>query len=292
MTIPPLSQAPNVPLGDGPVGKGQTAKSFLTHVLTATLVALVTLGLWTQLQARQGPAAVRVVARRPSGLKRVDAQPPRPKLSELELLTLQHYVRLVETYLEWGSGASTELVAPLARRAFSIESSQAWCEAMVAKPAVKVGGARRDGGAHRQTWPAPAQQSVPASRSRHSPAPLPTAAWPPCVCSPSATAAVLAAQRRAELHVRRHWPDRRLEHPRYKKTRLGLTCALRRALQRALRRALPRCLLGRGQVRCWHPLAPTDTPPTPAPPPCSQRLRPHPVEALPRRHRGPRPRAL
>jgi hypothetical protein len=196
--------------------QARSAKSISgVHVLIATVVALLTLGLWTQtFQTREGPAAVRVVALRPSGLQRVDAQPPRARLTELELLTLQHYVRLVDTYLEWGSGASTELVAPLARRAFSIESSQAWCEAMVAKPAVKVGGARRDGGAHRQTWPAPAQQSVPASRPRHSPAPLPTAAWPPCVCSPSATAAVLAAQRRAQLHVRRHWPDRELGHPR------------------------------------------------------------------------------
>jgi hypothetical protein len=85
----PPSPGPHEPLGDGPGAEPPTAKStpyFAVQVLT--VVALLTLGLWTQLHTRQGPAAVRIVARRPTGMKRVDAQPPRPKLSELELLTL------------------------------------------------------------------------------------------------------------------------------------------------------------------------------------------------------------
>ena len=44
-----------------------------------------------------------------------------PLLTQAELLTLQHYAR-GSVYAEWGSGASTVLAAPMARRAVSIEN--------------------------------------------------------------------------------------------------------------------------------------------------------------------------
>ena len=54
-----------------------------------------------------------------------------PVLTANELLTLQFYARHTEVYLEWGSGASTLLVAPLAQSAFSIENHQPWCQKML-----------------------------------------------------------------------------------------------------------------------------------------------------------------
>ena len=54
-----------------------------------------------------------------------------PVLTANELLTLQFYARHTEVYLEWGSGASTLLVALMARSAFSIENHQPWCQKML-----------------------------------------------------------------------------------------------------------------------------------------------------------------
>jgi hypothetical protein len=55
----------------------------------------------------------------------------KPLLTSAELLTLQHYAR-GSSYVEWGSGASTVLAAPLARRAVSIENQKSWCDEMIA----------------------------------------------------------------------------------------------------------------------------------------------------------------
>ena len=52
-----------------------------------------------------------------------------PLLTQAELLTLQHYAR-GSVYGEWGSGASTVLAAPMARRAVSIENQKTWCDEM------------------------------------------------------------------------------------------------------------------------------------------------------------------
>jgi len=49
-----------------------------------------------------------------------------PLLTPAELLTLQHYARGASAYVEWGSGASTVLAAPMARRAVSIENQVSW----------------------------------------------------------------------------------------------------------------------------------------------------------------------
>ena len=54
-----------------------------------------------------------------------------PLLTPAELFTLQHYAR-GSVYAEWGSGASTVLAAPMARRAVSIENQKSWCDEMVA----------------------------------------------------------------------------------------------------------------------------------------------------------------
>ena len=58
---------------------------------------------------------------------------PKPAMSAHEFLTAQYYVRGRRTYLEWGSGASTVLLAPLARRAVSAENQAAWCAQMNAR---------------------------------------------------------------------------------------------------------------------------------------------------------------
>lgn len=52
---------------------------------------------------------------------------PAPHLTTLELLTLQTHVRGSNLYIEWGSGASTSLVAPLAAHAVSIDNNAEWC---------------------------------------------------------------------------------------------------------------------------------------------------------------------
>jgi len=57
--------------------------------------------------------------------------PRLPLLTAAELLTLQYYAR-DSMYVEWGSGASTTLVAPLAHQAVSIENQKAWCDEMLA----------------------------------------------------------------------------------------------------------------------------------------------------------------
>ena len=72
----------------------------------------------------------------PGSSSRPDAEfppavPRSPLLSTAELLTLQHYAR-GSSYVEWGSGASTLLAAPMARRAVSIENQRAWCDDMLA----------------------------------------------------------------------------------------------------------------------------------------------------------------
>lgn len=59
------------------------------------------------------------------------AQMPQPLLTEAELLFLQFASKSSRHYLEWGSGASTILVAPFSRNAFSIENHQEWCDQML-----------------------------------------------------------------------------------------------------------------------------------------------------------------
>lgn len=59
------------------------------------------------------------------------ATPRAPLLTTAELLTLQYYARN-SMYVEWGSGASTTVAAPMARRAVSIENQKAWCDEMLA----------------------------------------------------------------------------------------------------------------------------------------------------------------
>lgn len=61
---------------------------------------------------------------------------PTPLLTNLELLTLQTHVRGATVYVEWGSGASTSLVAPLAARAFSVDNNREWCDRVAARPDV------------------------------------------------------------------------------------------------------------------------------------------------------------
>ena len=62
---------------------------------------------------------------------------PKPAMSAHEFLTAQYYVRGRRTYLEWGSGASTVLLAPLARRAVSVENQASWCAQMNARHDVR-----------------------------------------------------------------------------------------------------------------------------------------------------------
>ena len=61
---------------------------------------------------------------------------PIPLLTTLELLTLQTYARNTPLYVEWGSGASTSLVAPMAQRAVSIDNNAEWCAKVEARPDV------------------------------------------------------------------------------------------------------------------------------------------------------------
>jgi len=51
-----------------------------------------------------------------------------PVMTPGEVLTLQWYASQGRTYVEYGSGASTMWVAPLAARALSIENQAQWCE--------------------------------------------------------------------------------------------------------------------------------------------------------------------
>ena len=65
-----------------------------------------------------------------------------PLLSAAELATLQYYVRGKDTYMEWGSGASTVMVAPLAGRgAWSVENQASWCVTMLERADVAFWGA-------------------------------------------------------------------------------------------------------------------------------------------------------
>jgi hypothetical protein len=52
---------------------------------------------------------------------------PTPALAFIDLLTMQFYTRGARRYLEWGSGGSTSLVAPLAQRAWSVDNNKEWC---------------------------------------------------------------------------------------------------------------------------------------------------------------------
>jgi hypothetical protein len=52
---------------------------------------------------------------------------PSPALVYIDLLTMQFYARGARRYLEWGSGGSTSLVAPLAQRAWSVDNNKEWC---------------------------------------------------------------------------------------------------------------------------------------------------------------------
>lgn len=76
-----------------------------------------------------GPPPPVAAAARPTPLADASAlpSPPVPLLTTLELLTLQTHVRGARLYVEWGSGASTSLVAPLARAAVSIDNNAEWC---------------------------------------------------------------------------------------------------------------------------------------------------------------------
>ena len=56
-----------------------------------------------------------------------------PVMTPGEVLTLQWYASQGRTYVEYGSGASTMWVAPLAARALSIENQAQWCESMLAR---------------------------------------------------------------------------------------------------------------------------------------------------------------
>ena len=67
-----------------------------------------------------------------------------PVMTVREFLTAQYYVRGRATYVEWGSGASTLLLAPLARVAVSIENKQNWCAKM--KSRVDIQFWQRNGG--------------------------------------------------------------------------------------------------------------------------------------------------
>ena len=60
-------------------------------------------------------------------------RPLQPVMTEAEALTLQWYASQAATYVEYGSGASTVLAAPLAGRALSIDNSAPWCEEMQAR---------------------------------------------------------------------------------------------------------------------------------------------------------------
>ncbi len=81
---------------------------------------------WPPGTADGKPLAVPVPAERPEGISDLPADLPQPLLTKLELLTMQHHTRGKEVYLEWGSGASTLLIAPLATKvAFSVEN-QVW----------------------------------------------------------------------------------------------------------------------------------------------------------------------
>jgi hypothetical protein len=84
------------------------------------------------------PARRALPAARPTPFP--DAAPvslPQPLLTTLELLVLMHHVRGAAQYVEWGSGASTSLVAPLARRALSLENGVAWCAELRARADVR-----------------------------------------------------------------------------------------------------------------------------------------------------------
>ena len=60
-------------------------------------------------------------------------RPLQPVMTEAEALTLQWYASQAATYVEYGSGASTVLAAPLAGRALSIDNSVPWCKEMKAR---------------------------------------------------------------------------------------------------------------------------------------------------------------
>ena len=97
----------------------------LLAALALVAVAVVTL------QKRTPPSpfvATVAPAVRPVALEAANTAPsfPEPLLTTLELLTLQTYARRAELYVEWGSGASTSLVAPMARRAVSIDNNKEW----------------------------------------------------------------------------------------------------------------------------------------------------------------------
>jgi hypothetical protein len=76
---------------------------------------------------------------RPSPMRDNDAiaDPPTILMTNLELLTLQTYVRGVGLYIEWGSGGSTSLVAPLAKMAVSIDNNREWCQKIASRSDVE-----------------------------------------------------------------------------------------------------------------------------------------------------------
>lgn len=75
---------------------------------------------------------------RPAGLPRTAFDRHMvPAMTPGEALTLAWYASQANTYVEYGSGASTVQAAPLARRALSIENGVPWCREMEARADVR-----------------------------------------------------------------------------------------------------------------------------------------------------------
>mmetsp|Transcript_12242 Transcript_12242/g.16536 ORF Transcript_12242/g.16536 Transcript_12242/m.16536 type:complete len:398 (-) Transcript_12242:56-1249(-) len=55
-------------------------------------------------------------------------------MSTAQSLAIAERTLGVETYFEWGSGSSTEMLAPLAIRSYSVEHYQHWCDCLRARP--------------------------------------------------------------------------------------------------------------------------------------------------------------
>ena len=60
-----------------------------------------------------------------------------PQMSPREWRVLMESVAGVSTYVEWGTGGSSETVAPHARRSYSIEHYQPWCKCVLQRPALR-----------------------------------------------------------------------------------------------------------------------------------------------------------
>lgn len=57
-----------------------------------------------------------------------------PQLSVNQWRAMAEYAMNATTYLEWGSGGSTEYIAPLAKRAYTIEHYEPWCQCLMQRP--------------------------------------------------------------------------------------------------------------------------------------------------------------